>query len=60
MHEYYVIHGDHRDPNDIRTLDKQTFSIVGPFDKIQADMHCKSVIQQNIDNYYHRAWVIAK
>lgn len=58
---FLVIDGEHRDPNDIQTLDQSTKKEYGPFDtEAEADDVCKGLIQRNIDNYYHRAWVIKK
>ena len=61
MIQFIVIEGDHKDPNDFATLDKVTKTIYGPFDsKEEADNAAKHLIQKNIDNFYHRAWVKLK
>ena len=61
MNQFIVIEGDHKDPNDFATLDKGTKTIYGPFDsKEEADNRAKHLIQKNIDNFYHRAWVKLK
>ncbi|MDB9711747.1 hypothetical protein OAA42_01460 [Pelagibacteraceae bacterium] len=62
MSQFIVIEGDHKDPNDFATLDnKVTKAIYGPFDsKEEADNTAKHLIQKNIDNFYHRAWVKLK
>ena len=58
---FIVIDGVHKDPNDIETLDQSTKNEYGPFENEQeANDVCKGLIQKNIDNYYHRAWVIKK
>ena len=58
---FIVIEGVHKDPNDIETLDQSTKKEHGPFGNEQeANDVCKGLIQRNIDNYYHRAWVIKK
>ena len=61
MSQFIVIEGDHKDPNDFTTLDKGTENIYGPFEnKEEADNMAKHLIQKNIDNFYHRAWVKLK
>ena len=61
MSQFIVIEGDHKDPNDFATLDMQTKNIYGPFEnKKKADDMAKHLIQKNIDNFYHRAWVKLK
>ncbi len=58
---YWVVEGTHKDPNDIDTLDHETETEHGPFNnEQQASEIAKSLIQRNIDDYYHRAWVITK
>ena len=58
---YWVVEGTHKDPNDIDTLDHQTETKYGPYsNEEQASELAKSLIQRNIDDYYHRAWVITK
>ena len=58
---FLVIDGEHKDPNDMLTLDQSTKKEYGPFiTEEEANDVCKGLIQRNIDNYYHRAWVIKK
>ena len=59
MISYTVIEGSHNDPNEINTIDKLTKKEYGPFaKKEEAEAFAKSLIQKNIDDFYHRAWVI--
>jgi hypothetical protein len=58
MTTYYVIEGNHTDPNDQSTIDQSTENRYGPMSEDDADNLAKTLIQRNIDNYYHRAWVI--
>ena len=59
MVKFMVVEGNHLDPNDIKSLLPETKIIHGPFVKEEdADKMAKNLIQRNIDNYYHRAWVI--
>ena len=55
---FKVVEGIHKDPNDIDTLDKDSKKEYGPMCKKEADDLAQSLIQKNIDDYYHRAWVI--
>ena len=55
---FKVVEGIHKDPNDIDTLDKDSKKEYGPMGKKEADDLAQSLIQKNIDDYYHRAWVI--
>ena len=56
-----VIEGSHKNPNEMSTIDQKTKKEYGPFvNKNDADTLAKSLIQKNIDDFYHRAWVIAK
>ena len=58
---YWVVEGTHKDPNDIDTLDHSTEQEHGPYStEQQANDMAKSLIQRNIDDFYHRAWVITK
>ena len=57
---FIVIEGIHENPNNINTLDEQTKVVHGPYNKIEAEKVAKGLIQKNIDNFYHRAWVINK
>lgn len=59
MAKFVVVEGNHLDPNDIKSLLPETKVIHGTFIKEEdADKLAKKLIQKNIDNYYHRAWVI--
>ena len=55
---YIVIEGTHKNPNDILTIDIKSKKIYGPFTKDKAEKFAKSLIQKNVDDFYHRAWVI--
>ena len=55
---FIVIEGIHKNPNNIETLDEKTKKIHGPFKKNQAEIFARSLIQKNVDNFYHRAWFI--
>ena len=55
---FIVIEGIHKNPNNIDTIDESTKKIHGPFKKKKADIFAKGLIQNNIDNFYHRAWVV--
>ena len=58
---YWVVEGTHTDPNDKDTMDHSTEKQHGPYDdEGQAMDVAKSLIQRNIDDFYHRAWVITK
>ncbi len=61
MTNYTVIEGSHKNPNEINSIDKKTKKEYGPLtDKNEAEAVAKSLIQKNIDDFYHRAWVIIK
>ena len=61
MISYRVIEGSHQNPNEINTIIKETKKEYGPFiNKVEAEALAKSLIQKNIDDFYHRAWVITK
>jgi|TARA_X000000368_G_scaffold342179_1_gene280662 hypothetical protein len=61
MINYIVVEGSHKNPNEMSTIDKKTKKEYGPFtDKNEAEAVAKSLIQKNIDDFYHRAWVITK
>ncbi len=61
MINYIVVEGTHTNPNEISTIDEKTKKEYGPFiDKNEAETLAKSLIQKNIDDFYHRAWVINK
>ena len=58
---YWVIEGIHKNPMDIKTMDNKTRKEHGPMmDKRDANALAKALIQRNIDDYYHRAWVIER
>ena len=50
--QYWVVEGTHKDPNDQDTLDHNTEKM--------ASNQAMSLIQKNVDDFYHRAWVITK
>ena len=58
MKNFYVIEGEHTDPNQIETILIDTKKKHGPFEEQEANQIAKGLIQKNIDNFYHRAWVI--
>ena len=59
MINYSVIEGIHKNPNEIDTIDERTKKKYGPFaEKEEAETLAKSLIQKNIDDFYHRAWVV--
>ena len=59
MINYKVVEGLHKNPNEIKTINNRTKKEYGPFTrKDEADSLAKSLIQKNIDDFYHRAWVI--
>ena len=58
MKNFYVVAGIHKDPNKIETIIKDTEKKFGPFEEIVANNLAKSLIQKNIDDFYHRAWVV--
>ena len=59
MISYTVIEGSHKNPNEVKSIDEKTKKEYGPFfDKDKAEALAKSLIQKNIDDFYHRAWVI--
>lgn len=37
---------------------KDTEKKFGPFEEVEANNLAKSLIQKNIDDFYHRAWVV--
>jgi len=56
-----VLEGTHKDPNDRHTIDHSTEKQHGPYEnEEQASAQAKELIQRNIDDFYHRAWVITK
>ena len=58
MKNFYVIEGEHTNPNEIETLLKNTEKKHGPFEEQEATQIAKGLIQKNIDDFYHRAWVV--
>ena len=59
MINYTVIEGSHKNPNEMKTIIKKTKKEHGPFtNKHEAEMLAKSLIQKNVDDFYHRAWVV--
>ena len=61
MINYIVVEGFHKNPNEMGTIDVKTKKEYGPFiNKKEAESLAKSLIQKNIDDFYHRAWVITK
>jgi|TARA_B110000037_G_scaffold4637_1_gene5086 hypothetical protein len=58
MKNFYVIEGEHTNPNEIETILKDTEKKYGPYNELEANVIAKSLIQKNIDDFYHRAWVI--
>ena len=46
------------DPNDITTIIQSKQRMHGPMMRGQADALARQLIMQNIDDYYHRSWVI--
>ena len=61
MINYLVVEGSHKNPNEMNTIDNKTKKEYEPFtDKNEAEDVAKSLIQKNIDDFYHRAWVIIK
>ena len=55
--KYEIIEGIHTDPGNIETIDPGTRKVYGPFDKIKAELLAGSIVRDNVDNYYHRAWI---
>ncbi|MDA8932802.1 hypothetical protein N9H11_01385 [Candidatus Pelagibacter ubique] len=58
MKNFYVVAGIHKDPNKIETIIKDTEKKFGPFEEAEANNLANSLIQKNIDDFYHRAWVV--
>jgi hypothetical protein len=58
MKNFYVIEGVHKNPNQIETILKETEKKYGLFEEQEANQIAKCLIQKNIDDFYHRAWVI--
>ena len=61
MINYIVIEGTHKNPNEIETINKDSKKEHGPFNnKKEAEAFAKSLIQRNIDDFYHRTWILEK
>ena len=58
MKNFYVIEGVHKDPNQIDIILKETKKKYGPFEEKEADQFARGLIQKNVDDFYHRAWVL--
>jgi hypothetical protein len=58
MKNFYVIEGEHKDPNKIETILKETKKKYGPFEEKEAEQFAKALIQKNVDDFCHRAWVV--
>ena len=58
MKNFYVVEGVHTNPNQIETILKDTKKKYGPFEEQEANHVAKGLIQKNIDDFYHRAWVV--
>ncbi len=58
MKNFYVIEGVHKDPNQKETILKETEKKYGPFEELEANQIAKGLTQKNIDDFYHRAWVV--
>ena len=58
MKNFYVLEGEHTDPNVMETILKNSKKRHGPFGEQEANQIAKELIQKNIDDVYHRAWVI--
>ena len=58
MKNFYVIEGEHTNPNEIATILKNTEKKYGPVEEQEANQIAKGLIQKNIDDFYHRAWVL--
>ena len=56
---FWVLSGEHTDPMDIKTIN--TKQVDGPYWSVkEANQVALSIMQKNIDNYYHRAHVLNK
>ena len=58
MNNFYVIEGEHTNPNLIETILKETEKKYDLFEEQEANQVAKGLIQKNIDDFYHRAWVV--
>ena len=55
MKNFYVIEGEHTNPNEIETILKNTEKKYGSFEEHEATLIAKGLIQKNIHDFYHRA-----
>ena len=56
---FYVLEGEHTDPNKKETMLMGTATRHGPYNTVaEANAKAIELIQKNVDNYYHRAWVL--
>ena len=60
INNYYVIEGEHVDPNDKNSLIESSKKVHGRYSDVEANKDARSLIAKNIENYYHRAWVFKK
>ena len=58
--KFIVIEGIHKNPNDLSTINKKSEKIYAPYSESRAHELAKSLLQKNVDNFYHRAWVLAE
>ena len=58
---FYVIEAEHHNPNDQSTMVQSTRKMYGPFSTPEAaEEKQKELMMKNVDNYYHKAWVIER
>ena len=58
MIKYYVVEGEHHDPNEVGTMKRETRKNHGPYNtEAEAVKVQKELMMKNVDNYYHKAWV---
>ena len=56
---YKVIEGIHKNPNDKSSIIIDSIKEYGPFkNKDMASALVKVLMQKNVDDFYHRAWVV--
>ena len=58
MKNFYVIEGEHTNHNEMETILKDTEKKHGHFEEKEANHIAQGLIQKNIDDFYHRAWVV--
>ena len=58
MKNFFVIEGEHSNPNQIETMLEDTKKKHGPYEEQRALEIAKGLVQKNIDDFYHRAWVV--